>query len=230
VVAGALAEHHKKASLEMLNVAIIALAMAAAAGPIHTPGFSHGGQRSLATPLTYPQGRADSVHRPGFNGRIWIGSITVGPQDGHYASGANDPGAAAYGGVDVDQRVLARIGTEVVGFSPWTSFSGNGLHRYETARQEWLKEQGYVGGVRTFVNDLYLEKVEHFAQADEPAAGGRHKIEPRAIIQVAPEVTRLRKRMHVRVVSPSQPLARSADVAVRVVEMSGQPTEALAAK
>lgn len=215
----------------MLNFAMIALAMAAAAGPIYTPEVSHRSHRSLATPLEYPHGRADSVHRPGFNGRIWIGSITVGPQDGHYASGASNPGAVAYGGIDVDQRVLARIGTEVVGFSPWTSFSGNGLLRFETARQEWLKEQGYVGGVRTFVNDLYLEKVERLAQADEPASSaGRHKIEPRAIIQVAPEVTRLRKRMHVRVVSPSEPLARSADVAVRVVEMSGQPKQALAAK
>lgn len=215
----------------MLNVAMIALAIAASAGPIHTPGFSHGGQRSLATPLQYPQGRADSVHRPGFNGRIWIGSVTVGPNSGYYATATNDIAASAYGAVDVDQRVLARIGTEVVGFSPWTSFSGTGLNRHETARQEWLKEQGYVGGVRTFVNDLYLDKVESFVHADdsEPSVG-RQKIEPRAIIQVAPEVTRLRKRMHVRVVSPTQPLARSADVAVRVVEMSGQPTEALAAK
>jgi len=200
----------------MLNAALIALALASAAGPIHTPGFSHGGQRSLATPRLYPEARADSVRRPGFNGRLWIGTVTVGPHDHDYAADDGNPGPTAYGAVDQDQRVLARIGTEVVGFSPWGSFSGNGLHRYETARQEWLKEQGYVGGVRTFVNDSYLMGAPAMTMDDADSGSGPRTIRPRAIIEVAPEVTKFRKRMHVRVLEEGTVLARSATVRVRV--------------
>ncbi len=206
----------------MLNAALIALAISAATGPIHTPGFSHGGQRSLATPRLYPEARADSVRRPGFNGRLWVGTITVGPYDVEYATDEGNPGPTAYGAVDHNDRVLARIGTEVVGFSPWGVFGGDGLQRFETARQEWLKEQGYTGGVRTFVNDAYLIGAPVLLTlADEPAPAGTRVIQPRAIIEIAPEVTRFRKRMHVRVLDATTKAERSATARVRVAPEGG---------
>jgi len=168
------------------------------------------------------------VHRPGFNGRVWQGTVRIGPRDGAYAQ---DGCAAQYGAVDSGEWVMARVNTEVVGFSPWCAMRENGLKRLEASRQEWLKEQGYVGGVRTFVNDAYAPRPEVVAVAGERSAGdAKRTIEPRAVIQLAPEVTKLRKRMQVRVVEPDAKMERSVTVAVRVAPMAGEPERTVASK
>jgi hypothetical protein len=203
----------------MLSLSAVVLSVALA-GP-HTPGFSHGGQRALATPRAFPTGIADSVRRPGFNGRLYVTMSSPGPVTYHYPTGSN---AETYGAAGLDDaRVLARVGTEVVGFSPWIAFDGDGMKRYESARQEWLKENGFVGGVRTFVNDAHLANhmpIHSMASSDsaEPVASKKRKIEPRAIIEISPDVPRFRKRMEVRVIRDGEHLARADRPVVRVVD------------
>ncbi|MFZ4574148.1 MAG: hypothetical protein ACOYN0_07105 [Phycisphaerales bacterium] len=205
----------------MLSLSVVVLA-ATLAGP-HTPGFSHGGQRSLATPRAYSAGIADSVRRHGFNGRLFVTLSSPGPVTHHFPTGSN---AEAYGAAGLDDaRVLARVGTEVVGFTPWQAFDGDGMKRYESARQEWLKEHGFVGGVRTFVNDAFLAThlpAHASAQgSDQPAvAAKKGKIEPRAIIELSPDLPRFRKRMEVRVIREGEHLARSESASIKVVDGS----------
>ncbi len=201
-----------------LTAAVVSLVLAG-------PQVSHGGQRALATPRPYPAGIADSVRRHGFNGRLWVTMSNPGPVTYHHSTGSN---AEAYGAAGHDDaRVLARIGTEVVGFSPWHAFSSEGMKRYEIARQLWLKEHGYTGGVRTFVNDAYLANhLPVHAMAEAPAdstiVAKKGKIEPRAIIEISPDVPRFRKRMEVRVIREGEHLARSENAGVKVVDQSAR--------
>jgi hypothetical protein len=109
--------------------------------------------------------------------------------------------------------------TTTVEFSPWTpvpdqqaspySDSYSRAHqkmakRAEDARQQWLKDNNYVGGVRTFVNDATLYNV--------PAAKPTTQLpEPRGVIEVAPELPAFKSRMHVQIKPEDSPaLARIA--------------------
>lgn len=57
----------------------------------------------------------------------------------------------------------------------------------EEARQRWLKDNGFTGGVRTFTN------------AAAPAEAKSAKdIKPRGVIELSPEATKFKKRMQVR--------------------------------
>jgi hypothetical protein len=62
--------------------------------------------------------------------------------------------------------------------------------RAEDARQQWLKDNNYVGGVRTFVNDAVLYNLP----APKPRT---QSIEPRGVIQLNPEVPAYKSRMKV---------------------------------
>ncbi len=148
--------------------------------------------RPLATRPAYPHGRADDVRRPGFNGKEWRGESIVGGRT-QYPAAWRDPGPAAYGALGAEDAVVyARVGEVVVAFSPW-EHPGNA--RLEYARQAWLKENGYVGGVRTFVNDT-LTRPEAVASA-EPAAK-KHEIVPRAIITVPIDIPRFKGHQEVK--------------------------------
>jgi hypothetical protein len=52
----------------------------------------------------------------------------------------------------------------------------------------------------------------------EPVASKKRKIEPRAIIEISPDVPRFRKRMEVRVIRDGEHLARADRPVVRVVD------------
>ncbi len=148
--------------------------------------------RPLATRPAYPHGRADDVRRPGFNGKEWRGESIVGGRT-EWPAAWRDPGPAAYGALGhEDAIVYARVGEVVVAFSPW-EHPGNA--RLEYARQAWLKENGYVGGVRTFVNDT-LHRPEALASA-EPAAR-KHEIVPRAIITIPIDIPRFKGHQEVK--------------------------------
>lgn len=146
----------------------------------------------LATRPAYPHGRADDVRRPGFNGKEWRGESIVGGRT-QWPAAWRDPGPAAYGALGAEDAVVyARVGEVVVAFSPW-EHPGN--DRLEYARQAWLKENGYVGGVRTFVNDT-LNRPEAVASA-EPVAQ-KHEIVPRAIITVPIDIPRFKGHQEVK--------------------------------
>lgn len=131
-------------------VASVAAVWVSVAGAGETPK----GASLLATRPPYPLNRADDVQRPGFNGREWIGRPAIGGVDTGYPLGWRDPGPAAYGAAeDACPRVWVKVGTEAISINPWEKISEGGLSRLENARNEWLEQHGYVGGVRTFTND-----------------------------------------------------------------------------
>src|SRR5438874_5197288 len=131
------------------------------AAAIVSAGMVDGGhrysRRPIATAAPYPAGLADDVRRPGFNGRMWVSRPLLGArQEGPYAVDEGSPGSEAYGAFDhAAATVYARVGHILVGVSPWQSINQGGLKRLEAARNFWLKEQGYTGGVRTMINDAY---------------------------------------------------------------------------
>ncbi len=150
--------------------------------------------RPIATPAVYPAGMADDVHRPGFNGRLWLTRPIIGGMQGPYAT---EEGLLAerYGGYgSEDATVYARVGSLVVGISAYEPITKNGLRRFEQARNFWLQEQGYTGGVRTFVNDAYVfRKEDGSPRAEAPA-----KAEPLATIRVPDDMPRRRNRLRVQ--------------------------------
>lgn len=145
-------------------------------------------QGRLASCAPYPYGRADDVHRPGYNGMLWIGRPIIGGLNTGYPLDWNAPGPDAYGASEYDdQTVHALFGCQSVPLSPWEYVEGSGLHALEQARQKWLRERGYVGGVRTFVNDLYLYRDEVAATAPQA----------RATIELPADQPRFKSRMQV---------------------------------
>lgn len=147
------------------------------------------GESLLATAPPYPLNRADDVHRPGFNGREWIGRPVIGGVNTGYPLGWRDPGPAAYGEAEnVTARVWVKVGTEVISINPWEQIHEDGLQRLERARNEWLAQHGYVGGVRTFVNDSLRFGGMRQAAAD---------IQPRATFEWPADQPRFRRRQQV---------------------------------
>lgn len=152
----------------------------------------------LATRPPHPEGL--------YNGRLWISRPMIGvnpehpqhPLHAQHAHGWRGPGPGAYGADEHDfSSVYAKIGSVVSSFSPWETVRGSGNHSLEAARQKWLAERGYTGGVRTFVNDLYMDRyvvvTEHAA-----ASGDTKTVEPRATIHMPIDQPRFKSRMHVQ--------------------------------
>ncbi len=134
----------------------------------------------LATRPAYPANTADDASRPGF-GVGWSTRPIIGGEENWNAYPyATD--AAAYGAYGAEDAVaLVRVGAYVVPVDPWTPVSQEGSRetravreRLERGRQEWLRERGFVGQVRTFVNDAAV--TQHDGQrgdsqrADRPVA------------------------------------------------------------
>lgn len=158
-------------------------AMASAEAPDKT-------DRVLATRRPYPAARADDVNRPGFNGRLWIGRPIIGGMAPSYPLGWADPGPAAYGASEYDfPLTYVKVGTEVVGITPWEAINEGGLSDLERGRNQWLAEQGYVGGVRTFINDAVLMGT---------ALQVSKEIQPRATFEWPIDQPRFRHRQQVQ--------------------------------
>lgn len=177
--------------------ALVAVA-SASVGQVSHFGPGAGDDRPIAMIAPYPAGMADDVRRPGFNGRLWVGRPVMGAiQQGPYPLGWGEPGPEAYGAFDnQDARVPVRIGHLVVGITPWERVHQSGLQDYENARNFWLREQGYTGGVRTFVNDLYVWAPSAASPEEGKQVQAPGEIVPRATIQVPVEM-RQRRRLRV---------------------------------
>lgn len=165
--------------------------------------LNQGAPGQLATRPPYPYGRADDVRRPGFNGRLWISRPIIGGVETTYPSGWDDPGPSAYGAMDDDgSQAFVRVGSVAVPVSPWETVRGTGLKNLESGRQAWLAERGYTGGVRTFMNDLYLYTASMTVEGEKSAsAAGKApagEIQPRATIHVPLDQPRFKARMQVR--------------------------------
>jgi hypothetical protein len=177
-------------------MAVSLVALAAALSLVQVDGLSmrSDADRPLATRRPYPAGRADDVRRPGFNGLLWQSLPIIGGVQGPYAIDRGEPGPLAYGASQWDfSTVYARVDQLIVGVDPWERLPEGGLSRLEDARNLWLKERGYTGGVRTFVNDLYLPQ----AGVQLASITGITPT-PRATIQLAPDAPRVQRRMRVQ--------------------------------
>ena len=161
----------------MSNLKIIAFcacsvisASAVSAAPNYIGQWS-GYNDLLVTPAPHPGNTVDSPFRAE-NGRVWVGRAIGEHQTVHA------PGAAAYGASvwEEDTIIFVRVNHVPVGISPWNRITASGLQDLERARNLWLKENGYVLGVRTFVNPRY-------AQSDEARATGASLPLPRATIR-----------------------------------------------
>lgn len=189
------------------SLAILALLLGA---PANSPGYYDGG-RALATRMPHPEGQADSVRRPGFNGREWL-SQPSGNDEEHSARDWRTPSPSAYGASEDSHAIVyVRVGQVIVTINPWERQEGFERRHLEQARQDWLKEHGYIGGVRTFTNDSKPTKT---ADASEKALP-----QPRATIQLSPEVTRFRSRMQVQ----REPM--KSESVVKVTAKSEGPSE-----
>ena len=72
--------------------------------------------------------------------------------------------------------ISVRVNHTPIAISPWNRLDASGLERLELARNEWLRANGYILGVRTFVNP-------RFAPADEAQAEEASMPVPRATIR-----------------------------------------------
>jgi len=147
----------------------------------------------VAERASFPQGRADSVNRPGYNGRGWSGESCVGGVD----RWTLDENAARYGAVaDADLTIPVRVGQYVVQVNPFERIDATGkemprkyLAAIEDARNQWLKDHGYVGGVRSFTNST---------AATQPKASAID-LTPKAVFPAPTDQPRFRNKMEVRV-------------------------------
>lgn len=107
--------------------------------------------------------------------------------------------AARFGAVgDEHRRVYARVGHSTISFSPWLMIESRGLQNLEHLRVEWLRREGFTGGVRTFRNDAGAAPEGEPATSAEPTPTGEDfKIQPIMVIPVPEGARRTPKyRVH----------------------------------
>ncbi len=184
----------------MIIEALVLAAAATAAQPV-LPGFGnhYSGVQNYA-------GCAAEV-----NGRIWIPDSCCS---------CENPGAAYYGTHDSGQTVYARIGHLTIGISPWQQLNDESMPLLEAARQNWLRDHGYTGGVRTFMNDAVEVCGEQCATAEVTAEDAtpiwKREIKPRMILPMPEDMPALRSRMQVDAAGAREALERMGHVAQRV--------------
>jgi len=150
--------------------ALLTLALAAPAladGGVYHPGSASARDRLLAEPRPYPPNRVESPSRLE-NGRLWKTGDRYGARASRY-------GADPY---DHPPVIYVRRDHQVIAINPWADLRGDsriGFEDLERARQQWLREQGYVQSVRTHKNPRYLYGGRQLVSSDLPT--------PRATIE-----------------------------------------------
>jgi hypothetical protein len=161
-----------------MDFATIALAASLGLGQVYVGGKCVGEDCLLATCRDYPANMVDGTDRPGFNGRLYLRRPVIGGLQGYHASGCDAP--ATYGAYGFEHELVwARVGHQPIALDPFTQLPRT-MVRLERARATWLRQNGYTGGVRTFVNDAYLyQNVDEDGEAHASATPT-----PRATIKV----------------------------------------------
>jgi hypothetical protein len=154
----------------------------------------------------------------GATGRPWISQPIMNEAGVHGPRledrTCEEPGAFRYGAPGDDLRTAyVRVNTLTIGISPWQRIEPRGLKHLENARNRWLADRGYTGGVRTIRNDaLHMQTHREHDRFDAAHASLMNDevhthdgavirpeaVEPRATFKIAPDVTRFRKRMQVQ--------------------------------
>lgn len=153
-----------------MDCAAIAVIASLALGQVPPDGWRVGDDVYLSTPRPYPANMTDSVRRPGFNGRLYLRRPIIGGTAGPYATPQPCPGAEAFGGYGSENDIAwARVNHQPIALDPFRRLPDQMQHQ-NMARQVWLRQYGFVGGVRTHVNDAYLLEAETVAEAPKPRA------------------------------------------------------------
>jgi hypothetical protein len=167
-----------------MNKKLLAVAVMAASAQI---ALACPGERLVATCPPAARTHVRQGDDAGTNGRLWRSRPLVNGGPEHRSTG--NPGAEAYGAWgEEDQVVHVRIGRTTVPISPWQQYTLGGMQTFERARQQWLSENGYTGGVRTF------RKKETEARPDMTLSSALPQ--PRATIQI-PDSARTKRGFHV---------------------------------
>lgn len=138
----------------------------------------------LVTPPPEDQTR---VYTPGYSpvrGRLWVGDDVTDVESRRIWR--QNPGRVSYGAADIEcERVHLRVNNQYVSISPWDRWEREGFENFERARQQWLQERGYTGGVRTFVNPKRLRAL--LAGPVGEVAAEKAQPEPSATIRLRKE-------------------------------------------
>jgi len=145
-----------------------------------TNRFTEG--RLLVHERSYPANVTDGVHRPGFNGRVYRTRPIVNRGPWISTSSIRQDRYGAYGAPY--QYVPVRAGLIQTEIDPYKPIHQTGFRRFEAARNAYLKREGLVGGVRTFVNDAH----DYGAMSE---AAPRTLPEPRLKLRVPDKARRL---------------------------------------
>lgn len=198
----------------LIETLALAAAVTATSDASHLPAF--GTRLQVATATAYSDRVADSGHRTGYSGRLFFTRPIMGGLE-NYDTSSNE--SQDYGAIDRGQTVYVRIGHQSIPISAWTRWNDESFPRFESARQEWLKEHGYVGGVRTFMNDANFDftATQVLIAGNQPAATPEGGIQPRGILELSPEMTRFRSRMHVDAARAIERAGGTASLVTKVV-------------
>lgn len=149
----------------------------------------------LAVPAPHQSNRPDGVDRAGL-GRLWHARTPVGSRTPISEQGVDRIGPAYFGApaAEAHRSIPVRVGHTPIAVNPWTPIRGAGLDRLRHAQHTWLREQGWILGVRTHVNPARYDA--RAADAGLPA--------PRATIErhIDPSAPRVPSRMQVRADEP----------------------------
>ncbi len=178
----------------------------------------------LAVPAPHPANRVDSVDRPGF-GRLWHARSPIGSRTPISEQGVDRIGPAYFGAPadEAHRSIPVRVGHTPIAVNPWAPIRGSGLDRLRHAQHTWLREQGWILGVRTHVNPARYDA--RAADAGLPT--------PRATIErhLDPSAPRVPSRMQVRADEPTRvfkPITAAVTGPIRVSTES-EPADRLAA-
>lgn len=130
-------------------------------------GMNTDNTRMIATPAPFVYERAMQFHGGESFARSWETRVWQGGQRAPLALNWGGPGPAHYGAHEADfTPVYTRVGNVIVAVSPWVRIDGEGsLARMEAGRAQWLREQGYTGGVRVFRGTARPEEGQEGADA-----------------------------------------------------------------
>lgn len=172
--------------------------------------------RMLATPSPIPVNGVYSVRGYGYNNREWVSRPIT--RDFAPAWDWGTPGPAHYGAHEDDfSEVYVSQGAAMIVVSPWVSLDTNGLKGVDRARIQWLREMGYVGGVRTFRNHRAPASADQQTSVPVDMNNLRPGIDfhPRATIRVPANIRRERPRFQVvRPVQETQPVVQAESVKI----------------
>lgn len=150
------------------------------------------------------------------NGRLYVSHTLTTDNLGQRIT--REDAAARYGAAGAQDSVIhVRVpglfhfehGGYVTAIDPWQPVKAANVSPYsnpfsnanrklaskvEAARQQWLKDNNWVGGVRTFMNDAALEQPTQHANAEVTSKAPQ----PRAVIELAPDAPRLKSKMRVQ--------------------------------